>query len=113
MGDDADELPGRVQGKPGIAVQGDAVADAGQHLRIAHVDAEARVLGPPQQAVELFDLPALALPTDPRALPRVPLARTTEHEEPVGATLAETGVLGADPGPARPPAFVVPPQPRR
>src|SRR2546425_13031690 len=92
MGDDADELPGRVQGKPGIAVQGDAVADAGQHLRIAHVDAEARVLGPPQQAVELFELPALALPTDPRALARVPLARTMEQVEPVGATLAETGV---------------------
>src|SRR2546429_9092578 len=111
MGDDADELPGRVQGKPGIAVQGDAVADAGQHLRIAHVDAEARVLGPPQQAVELFDLPALALPTDPRALARGPLARTMEQGEPVGATPAETGVQGEGPGAGGGPGFGGPREP--
>src|SRR2546422_6389060 len=44
-------------------------------LRVAHVEAEARVLSPPQQAVELFELPALALPADPRALAGVPLTR--------------------------------------
>src|SRR2546422_4790870 len=61
-------------------------------LRVAHVEAEARVLSPPQQAVELFELPALALPADPRALAGVPLARTMEQVEPVGAPLAEAGV---------------------
>ena len=98
VGDDADELPGRVQGKLGVAVQGDAVADAGQHLWVAHVEAEARVLSPPQQAVELFELPAFALPTDPRALAGVPLAHPMEEVEPVGATLAEAGVQVEDAG---------------
>ena len=79
-------------GQPGVAVQRDAVADARQDLRVAHVDVVAGVGRAAQQAVELFELAALALPADPGPLARVPLAHPMEQVEAVGATLAEAGI---------------------
>jgi len=58
--DDADELPGRVQGKLGVAVQGDAVADYWQHFWVAHVEAEARVVAPRSTRLNSSSFPACA-----------------------------------------------------
>ena len=82
----ADQPPHRVGRKPRIRVQGDDIMDALRHCRRAPVEAEeGRVAGAAQQAVQLVQLAALALPADPQALAFVPHAAAMEQEEPVAA----------------------------
>src|SRR4029078_13363969 len=95
MRDDADQLARRVAGRTGIAVEGDAVADLRQNGRVADGEDEAGVGGATQQAVELLDLSALALPPHPQALLVVPLTRAMEEKKPVRAA-AVLGVQRSD-----------------
>ena len=81
MGDDADQLPRRIAGQAGVAVERDAVPHARQHGHVADVQDEAGVGRAPQQTVELLDLPALALPPHPQPFALVPLPRAMEEEE--------------------------------
>jgi hypothetical protein len=66
---DADQRARGVARQRRVAVERDAVAHRRQYRCVADVDDEARVLGAAQQAIELLDLPALALPAHPQALP--------------------------------------------
>ena len=54
---------------------------------IADRHGEARVGGAAQQAVELLDLAALALPSHPQPFALVPLPQAMEQEEPVRAAV--------------------------
>src|SRR5437867_645237 len=94
------ELPGRLARQPGVAVERDAVAHLREDAELADLHVEARVGGAPQQAVELLDLAALALPSHPHALARVPLADAVEEEESVLVLggVAEVELLDAGPG---------------
>jgi hypothetical protein len=94
---DADETFGGVARQARIRVERDAVAHGRQDGQIAHLRREARVGGAAKQAVELLDLSALSLPTDPRVLAFVPLARAVEQEESVGLLWTEPGIERFDP----------------
>ena len=82
MLEDADERAGGVAGKPGVAVERQDVADGGQEREVADLKAEARVGRAAQEAVQLLELPALALPAHPQALGRVPAPHAVEEVEP-------------------------------
>src|SRR4029453_15581040 len=70
--------------QPRVAVQRDDVADTGRRARRRQ---KRRVLSSPEQAVQLVELPALALPSHPRAFALVPEAPTMEQEESLTAAL--------------------------
>ena len=85
MRDDADQLARDVARQARVAVERDAVPDLRQDVEIADRDDEARVGGAAQQAIELLDLAALALPAHPEPFALVPLAEAVKQEEPVVA----------------------------
>ena len=86
------------RGSARVGVERDAVADVGQDREVADLDGEARVGGAAQQAVELLDLAALALPPHPPPLGRVPLTQAMEQEEAVGTAVAVLVVERLDAG---------------
>ncbi len=96
MGDDPDQLPGGVPGEPGVGVEGDAVAHAGEDRELADLHREARVGRAAQEPVQLLELAALPLPPHPHALSRVPLARPVEQEEPIPSPVPQAGVQPVD-----------------
>ena len=96
------ERLGGVARQPGVGVERDAVADvAAAASGSPTCDVEAGVGGAAQQAVELLDLAALALPAHPGALARVPLPPAMEEEEAVRPAVGGAGVQGLDPCPRR------------
>ncbi len=99
--DDADELLGGVARQARVGVERDAVAHAGQDREVPDLDVEARVPRPSQEPIELLELASLSLPSHPRALARIPLARAMEQEEPVATPFAEPGVQRLDAAPRR------------
>src|SRR5678815_4168922 len=86
--DDPEQLTCRVPRQPCVAVERDAVAHRRQDADVADIGVEAGFGGAAQQAVELLDLAALALPPHPEAFPRVPLAGPVEEDEPAAAGVA-------------------------
>ena len=90
--DDADERPRGVSRKARVGVERDAVAHAWQNRQVAHLRGERRLAIASQQAIELFDFSALALPAHPDALARVPAAFTMEQEEPIRVPAAEPAI---------------------
>ena len=84
--DDADELAGRVPRQPGVAVERDDVAHAGQQFRVADMRGEAGIARAAEQPVELLELAPLPLPADPRLLARVPLPDPMKEVEGAGAS---------------------------
>ena len=94
--DDANQVPGGVTRQARVAVERDAVAHLRQDRRVADGQDEAGVGGAAQQAVELLDLAALALPSHPEAFLLVPLARAMEQEEAIRAAVAMFGVQRGD-----------------
>jgi len=65
----------------GVGVEGHHEADPAQALVLASVQRERRRGIAPQQAVEVFELPALALPGHPAPLRGVVKPRAVEHVE--------------------------------
>ena len=78
-----------------VGVERDAVADRRQHVQLADLGREARVGRAAQQAVELLDLAALALPAHPRVLAGVPLPVAMEQEEAIRIARRRTRALSA------------------
>ena len=97
MRDDADEGARRLARQAGVGVQGDAVAHAGQQIQLSHHEVEARVGRAAQQAIELLELAAFALPAHERPLARIPQARAVQEEEPPAGDRRMTGVELFDP----------------
>src|SRR5581483_2912171 len=83
--------------QPCVAVQRDAIADLGKDGHVADRHDEARIGGTAQQAIEFFDLPALAFPSHPEAFAFVPLAQTMKEEEPIRGAVSVLGVEGSNP----------------
>jgi hypothetical protein len=81
MRDDANELPRDVARQASITVECDAVPHGRQHREVADVDRETGIGRTTQQAVELLDFAALALPSHPEAFARIPLTQTMEQEK--------------------------------
>ena len=96
VSDDADELLGGVPRQAGVRVERDAVAHAWEDRRVADLHVEGRVRGTAQEAVELFNLAPLALPSHPRLFLRVPAADPVEEVEPVRASFCIAGIEGLD-----------------
>ena len=96
--DDADQFFGGVARQAGVAIQGEAIPDARQDAQVADLDPEAGVGRAAQQPVELLDLAPLALPADPRTLPRVPPPRAMKQVEAIGPSITVAGVEGVDAG---------------
>jgi hypothetical protein len=82
MRDRSDQGARRADRKPRIGVERDDVAHQrrGPWRRAARRD-EARARRPPQQLVELVELPALALPSHPLVLARIPATRAVKEVE--------------------------------
>src|SRR5207249_3909218 len=99
MDDDADELARGLARQPRVAVERDAIAHFREDAQLADLHLEARVGGAAQEAVELLDLPALALPAHPGALAGVPLADAVEEEEAVLVLGGVAEVQLLDPAP--------------
>jgi hypothetical protein len=79
-----DQPPRSSARESGIAVERDHVADArGNHGRVAADLHERRVARAAKQSIQLMELPALAFPADPLALPVVPDPPAMEQEESV------------------------------
>ncbi len=82
MSHGTDEARRGPAGQERVGVEGDHVADPPGHRRHASRDRrECRVARAREQAVELVELPALALPAHPLALARVPEALAVQQEE--------------------------------
>ena len=81
MRDDANELPRNVAGQAGITVECDAIPHAREHREVADVERETGIGRTTQQAVELLDFAALALPSHPEAFARIPLTQTMKKEK--------------------------------
>ena len=104
----ADQLPRRVARQAGVGVERDAVADLRQDGQVADLDG-GRVRRAAQQAIELLDLAALALPSHPAAFLAIPLPGAVEEIEAVAVPVAVARVERLDAGAAaaripRPPA---------
>ena len=84
--------------KKRVRVQRDAVTDRRKHVQIADLRREGRVCCTAQQAIELFNLAALAFPAHPRAFSRVPLAGAVEQKEPIGVVHAKLEIERLDAG---------------
>ena len=98
--DDADQLARGVARQPRVAVERDAVAHLRQDRQVADVHGEAGVGGAAQQAVELLDLAALALPSHPqpfaaRSTGAVRWKRKKRSAPSVGVLRVERGDAGA------------------
>ena len=98
VSDDPDQLARHAARQPRVAVERDAVLDLRQDGQIADRHGEARVGGAAQQAVELLDLAALALPSHPQPFALVPLAQAVKQEEAVGAAVRVPCVERGDAG---------------
>ena len=83
MRDDPDQCPRGAPRESRVGVQGEDVAHRREDRKVADLDGETGVVGGTQQAVELLDLPPLALPPHEDVLFRVPLAIAVEQEETV------------------------------
>ncbi len=92
---------GGIAREAGVAVERDAVAHLGQDREVADLDAEAGVGGAAQQAVELLDLAALALPSHPAAFGVVPLPQPVKQEEAIRPPVAVLAVERVDARPRR------------
>jgi hypothetical protein len=79
-----------------VGVQGDDETHPRQARQVAALHRIGRVRGPAQQAVELAQLAALALPAHPAALRGVPHPFAVEQEEAVGAARGVALVESAD-----------------
>src|SRR6185436_18475812 len=78
----ADEAGRDSAGQERIGIEGDHVPHSWGHRRRAPADRdECRIARTREQAVELVELPALALPAHPCALARVPEPFAVEQEE--------------------------------
>ena len=84
MQDDADERSHGIPRKARVAVERQAIPHASEQVQATH-PRRTTYLARPQQAVELFDLAALAFPSHPRAFGRVPLCVAVEQKEAVTA----------------------------
>ncbi len=96
MRDDADQLARGVTRQARIAVERDAILNRRLDRQVADLHDEAGIGSASEQAVELFDLPPLALPSHPQALLLVPLTSAMEKEEAIGPALGVPGVQGFD-----------------
>ena len=86
MGHGADQTVDDASGQMRVGVEGDHVADGGGHVGPpAARREERRVVRPPQEAVQLVELPALALPSHPLAFRLIPDAPAMEQEEALAA----------------------------
>jgi hypothetical protein len=94
MGHGADQTVHDASGQMRVGVEGDHVPDGGGHVGPpAPRREERRVVRPEQEAVQLLELPALALPSHPLAFRLIPDASTMEQEEalaPVGRATVTT-----------------------
>ncbi len=82
MGHGADQAGRGAAGQTGVGVEGDHVADPRGHVGGPPVDrGERRVARAREQVVQLVELPALALPSHPLALARVPEPPAVEQEK--------------------------------
>ena len=97
MRDDADEGARRLARQAGVGVQGDAVPHAGQQIQLSHHEVEARVGRAAQQAIELLELAAFALPAHERTFARIPQPGAVQEEEPPAGGRRMTGVERFDP----------------
>ena len=78
----ADQALGGPPRQTRVGIEDNDKADAGGHHRRAAADRdESGVGGAPQQAIELVQLAALAFPSDPLSLSRVPQPATMQQEE--------------------------------
>ena len=98
MSDHADQFARGVAGEACIAVERDAIADARQNLDVSLGDHEAGVGRPAQQAIEFFDLAALALPSHPERFALVPVTLTMKKVENITAVAAVLLVERPDAG---------------
>ncbi len=78
-----DQGAGGVARQPGVGIEGEDEAHRRQDRKISDLDGEAAFSDRAQAAVELLDLPPLALPTHEDALLRIPLAIAVQEEEAV------------------------------
>ncbi len=87
MRDRSDQLPRRLARKTRVGVECDHVADAGgRRCRVRIRRQEGRVGRAAQQPVQLAQLAALALPSHPDTLGRVPLPPAMQNPEAVAAS---------------------------
>ena len=93
----ADEPLDRVAWQARVGVEGDDKADIGGQRARGAVD-ERRVAGTAQQAIELMELAALALPSHPDALRFVPDAAPMQQQEAIGP--GGVGIAGVEAGDA-------------
>src|SRR5919204_1475704 len=84
----ADEAIDGAARQASIGIERDHVADISRWL--ADVREEARVGRAAQQAIELVELPALALPSHPRVLGLIPQPAAVEEKEPLTAARRRT-----------------------
>ena len=84
----ADELVHRASRQPRVAVERDDVSDAlGRRSRARK---KRRIVGAPEQAVELLELSPLALPSHPSVFRRAPQTATMEQQESVAPIRSRT-----------------------
>src|SRR6185437_11900493 len=80
----------------GVGVQGDDIADQVQSARVADDGAECVTCFAAQVFVELREFPALAFPTHPHVLLRIPKPRSMEEEEHILVASSVFAVQGFD-----------------
>ena len=93
----ADQALDRVARQSRVGVEGDDIADVGRRRAIAGVE-ERRVARAAQQAVELVQLAALALPAHPSPCASFQHAAPMEQQEAIGA--GRVRIAGVEPGDA-------------
>ena len=93
---DADQGLGGVARQLRVGVERDAVPHVGQNRQVASGVSKSGVAGAAKQAVELLDLPALALPSHPHPFLLVPLAIAMEQVEAAAAVAGVAMVQGVD-----------------
>ena len=101
MREDPDQRAGRSAREPSVGVERQDVADGREDPDVADDLRVARSRGSPEEAIELLDLPALALPAHVEALFRIPGAEAMEEKEPVVFPCRVAVVQVLDPGARR------------
>ena len=95
---DADQGLGGVARQLRVGIERDAVPHVGQNRQVARGVSKSGVAGAAKQAVELLDLPPLALPSHPHPFLLVPLAIAMEQVEAAAAVAGVAMVQGVDAG---------------
>src|SRR3954468_1948826 len=96
MRDASDQELCRIARQDRVRIECYNVADERKPAGIANYCAERITRAPAQELVELRELAALALPAHPRALFRIPQARTMKQKKDISSAVSVLGVERSD-----------------